>query len=153
LYVVLHVILAAAGAYWLARGWKASASAAAMAGIAYACGGNVAFQYSNVVFLVGAAWLPWAALAADPMLREQRWSAAILLGVVLALMIMGGDPEAAYHALLVTGLYAIVLAFSREADRRPSGGALDESQSKRRVSQLLGRVGMVCLAGIAAYGL
>ena len=45
--------------------------AAAVAAIAYACGGNVVFQYCNVVFLVGAAWLPLAALAADRMLRER----------------------------------------------------------------------------------
>jgi hypothetical protein len=72
LYITLHVVLAAVGSYWLARAWKASALAAALAAIAFACGGNVIFQYCNVVFLVGAAWLPLAALAIAHMLRQPR---------------------------------------------------------------------------------
>jgi hypothetical protein len=106
LYVVLHVVLAAATSYCLARAWKASACGAAIAAIAYSCGGNVVFQYCNIVFLVGAAWLPLAALAADRMLRERSWLAALCLGAVLALMILGGDPQAAYHGLLITAIYA-----------------------------------------------
>ena len=57
LYITLHVLLAAAGVYGLARHWQASAIASAVAAISYALGGNVVFQYCNVVFLVGAAWL------------------------------------------------------------------------------------------------
>ena len=116
LYVVLHVVLAAANSYWLARAWKASACGAAIAAIAYSCGGNVVFQYCNIVFLVGAAWLPLAALSADRMLRERSWRAALGLGAVLALMILGGDPQAAYHGLLITALYALVLACSTNPD-------------------------------------
>src|SRR4051812_31873245 len=88
LYVIGHVLLAAAGSYLLARHWKSSQMAAGTAALAYACGGNVVFQYCNVVFLIGAAWLPFAALAADKMLQNQNWRAAISLGVVLALMIL-----------------------------------------------------------------
>src|SRR5262249_59010039 len=84
---------------------------AALAAIAYSCGGNVVFQYSNVVFLVGAAWLPFAAFAVDRMLRDRSWLSAGWLAIVLALMTLGGDPQAAYHTLLITALYAIVLAF------------------------------------------
>ena len=108
-YVIGHVLLAAVGSFLLARHWKASPIAAGVAALAYACGGNVVFQYCNIVFLLGAAWLPFAALAADQMLVHRSWRAALLLGVVLALMILGGEPQAAYHALLMTGLYAIVL--------------------------------------------
>lgn len=109
LYVIGHVILAAAGSYLLARHWKTSQMAAGVAALAYACGGNVVFQYCNIVFLLGAAWLPFAALAADKMLRGRSWRNAIWLGAVLALMILGGEPQTAYHALLMTGLYALVL--------------------------------------------
>lgn len=114
LYAILHVLLAAAASYWLARAWQASPYAAAVAAIAYACGGGVVFQYSNVVFLVGAAWLPFAALAIDRMLRGRSWRAAILLGMTLAMMVLGGDPQMALNAVLVAGLYAIVLAFAKE---------------------------------------
>jgi hypothetical protein len=120
LYVILHVVLAAATSYRLARVWKTSTAAAALAAIAYACGGNVVFQYCNVVFLVGAAWLPLAALAADRMLRERSRQWAVGFGVTLALMILGGDPQAAFHGLLIAALYAVVLAFSK-SDAEPVG--------------------------------
>ena len=55
------------------RGWRPR-----LAAVSYAFGGSVLFQYCNVVFLVGAAWLPVALLAADRMLvrRSYGWSVA-----------------------------------------------------------------------------
>src|SRR5688500_5993611 len=93
LYVVGHVALAAFGSYLLARHFQASVTAAAMAAIAYARGGSVVIQPSNVVYLVGAASLPFAAWAMDVALVRRNWRAAVALGVVLALMILGGDPQ------------------------------------------------------------
>jgi hypothetical protein len=116
LYVALHVVLAAAASYWLARRWSASPPAAALAAIAYACGGNVVFQYANVVFLVGAAWLPLAALAAERMFSKLSWSASLSLGAILALMILGGDPQMAYHALLIAILFGLVILWAQPRD-------------------------------------
>jgi len=106
-YLALHVVLAAAGAFRLARHWQCSRTAAGLAGLSYAFGGQVVYQYSNMVFLVGAAWLPLALEAADRMLRGRSLAAAAGLAVVLALMVLGGDPQMAYHA----GLIAAVEAF------------------------------------------
>ena len=142
LYITLHVLLAAAGSYVLARNWKTSPPAAALAAITYACGGNVVFQYCNVVFLVGAAWLPFATLASDRMLRRSSWQCAILLGLILALMILGGDPQAAYHALTITILYASVLALAPPADESPSWRA--------RLRRFAGWTGLTGLAAAAA---
>ncbi|HZN36755.1 MAG TPA: YfhO family protein, partial [Pirellulaceae bacterium] len=141
LYVVLHVVLAAAGSYALARHWKASPQAAALAAIAYSCGGNVVFQYCNVVFLVGAAWLPLAALAADRMLAGRSWLSAVLLGLALALMILGGDPQAAYHSLLITALYAVVIALAR-------GDATHSATDRfRRLGLGIGLTGTAAIVG------
>ena len=30
-----------------------------LAGVSYAWGGSVIFQYCNLPYLIGAAWLPW----------------------------------------------------------------------------------------------
>jgi len=109
LYIVLHIGLAAAGTYALARAWHASASGAALAAIAYTCGGSVVFQYCNVVFLVGAAWFPLGMLLAERTIRCGRWKDAIGLGAVLAFMVLGGDPQAAYHSILVAALYGCVI--------------------------------------------
>ncbi len=70
LYVMGHLLLAAWAAYRLARRWGGSVEASGMGAMSYAFSGNVLFQYCNVIFLVGAAWLPLAVLAADRMLRE-----------------------------------------------------------------------------------
>ena len=109
LYVLGHVALAAATAYALARHYRLSPMAALLAAVAYAFSGNVLFQVYNVVFLVGAAWLPLAVLAADRMLAERSAWAAVGLGGAMALMILGGDPQMAYDA----GLLALLAAFFR----------------------------------------
>ncbi len=115
LYIFAHLFLAAAGTYFLARRWRFSVEAAAMAALSYAFSGNVLIQYSNVVFLVGAAWLPLAVWTAEGALRRRRLAAAGGLGAVLAMMTLGGDPQAAYHAGLLAVLYGLVL---RQTARR-----------------------------------
>lgn len=119
LYVVAHVMLAAGTAYYAARRFGASREAAALAAVAYACGGAVLFQYCNLVYLVGPAWLPLAFAATEMMLIERSLRAAAGLGVVLALMILGGDAQMAYHAGLAATGYAALLGWSqRKADRQ-----------------------------------
>jgi hypothetical protein len=143
LFIVGHVVLAALGSYWLARDWKCSRTAAAAAAIAYACGGNVVFQYCNVVFLIGAAWLPFAALATDRMLRQRSWSAALALGAVLALMILGGDPQMALNVLLAASLYVAILLFSRAGESQPEASVRPPSHARLLVSRVI-------LLGLAA---
>lgn len=108
-YILAHALLAAWGAYRLARHWQASVEGAGIAAVSYAFCGNVLFQYANVVFLVGAAWLPLAILASDRMLVARRLRWALLFGLTLALMILGGDPQMAYNACLIAGLEALWL--------------------------------------------
>ncbi len=69
LYVVGHVLLAAATAFLLARAFRASTTAAGVCALAYAFSGNVLMQHTNAPFLVGAAWLPLAVLCAERMPR------------------------------------------------------------------------------------
>jgi hypothetical protein len=136
LYIVGHAALAALAAYWLARRWGGSRYGAALAALAYAGGGSVVFQYANVVYLVGAAWLPVAAGLVDDIfrnategvpynaeLRQGRGAAAVWLGVVVALVVLGGDPQMAYHVLLLAALRAVVLLIRRHPDSEPRGQA------------------------------
>jgi len=112
-YLAMHALWAAVSLYVLARRWRISREGATLGAMAYAFGGVVLFEYSNVVFLVSAAWLPWALLATDIMLRRRSVGGAIALSVVLALMTLGGDPQAAYHAGLAAALYALLLTIAR----------------------------------------
>ena len=136
-YVVGHVALAAATSFWLARHLGTSVAAAGLAAVSYAFSGSVLFQYANVVFLVGAAWLPLALLLADRMLREQRWKPAVGLGVVLALMITGGDPQMAYNAGLLAVLDAWILW--RAADRTIAAPSVAELEPQLTRSASDGR--------------
>lgn len=105
IYVIGHVLLAAWAMYRLARHWQAGPAAAALAAVSYAFGGNVLFQHCNVVFLVGAAWLPLCLLAMDRMIVQQRLGGAVFWAVALAMMTLGGNAEMAYHAVLLALFY------------------------------------------------
>jgi hypothetical protein len=110
LYTLAHVALAWAGMVALARAWRLSHTAAAIAALAYAFGAPVLFQYCNIIYLVGAAWLPWGFLALELLLHRKRRLGLLGLAAVLALQVLGGDPEAAYLTVLCGGGYALVLA-------------------------------------------
>lgn len=112
LYLLTHVFLAGATASFVARRWGASPIASTACGLSYAYGGSVVFQYCNAVYLVGAAWLPLAVWTIDGLIRYRRTAWVVGLGAVLAMMILGGDPQTAYHAGLVA-LLGLILRWRR----------------------------------------
>lgn len=99
-YVVLHYFIAAAGVASLARAWRMPSFATAISVVCYVSCGPLISQSCNVVFLVGAAWLPWACLALSQ-LREKPWIGMIWLAAVLSMMVLGGDPQMAYNVILI----------------------------------------------------
>lgn len=117
LYIVAHTVIAFGGAFVLLRSWDTSRAGSALSALSYAFGAPVLFQYCNVIFLVGAAWLPWGLWAVDRWLRLGRRPALLALAAVLALETLGGDPEVAYMTGLCAGGYALYLAWLRA---RPS---------------------------------
>lgn len=166
-YTIAHVLLAASGAYTLARrgcpgaderGNEPDGALVARAGphrpgvsrpgatlcaVAYAFSGAVLFQYCNVVFLIGAAWLPWALLATHRLLTIRRMRWALTLGACLALMVLGGDPQAAYHTGLLAALYALI---THRAKR--SGAAPHVGRTSHHVRLAAGTFGwLACAAG------
>jgi hypothetical protein len=111
LYVVAHTALAFAGMLVLLRSWGTSWVGSAIAGLSYAFGGPVVFQYCNIIFLVGAAWVPWGLLAIDRWVRLREPRALALLALVLAMQVLGGDPESAYLLGLCAGGYTVGLTW------------------------------------------
>jgi hypothetical protein len=108
LYVLGHVVLAGWSLGWVARRWGASLPAATFAALAYAFSGNVLFQYCNVVFLCGAAWLPLAVWSGDRAVRERSWKHVPVFAIVLSLMTLAGDPQMTYVAGVMAALLAVV---------------------------------------------
>jgi hypothetical protein len=117
LYTIAHLALAWAGMFALARAWRLSHTAAGLAAIAYAFGTPVLFQYCNIIYLVGAAWVPWGFLALEHLLHRNHRCGLPGLAAVLAMQVLGGDPEAAYLTVLCGGAYALVLTAGDFASR------------------------------------
>jgi hypothetical protein len=109
LYVVGHVGLAFAGMVVLLRGWGVGGVGSTLGGLAYAFGAPVLFQWSNVIYLIGAAWVPFGIRAADAWLRGRRRGGLAALAVVLASQTLGGDPQAAYLVVVSTLGYGLIL--------------------------------------------
>ena len=66
-------------------------------GWAYAMSGSVFHLNLNPPFLVSAAWLPLAWLP----LVNRSWRSVAFSAMAMALMVLGGDPQTALHAVLV----------------------------------------------------
>ncbi len=113
LYTVGHEVLAFWAMVALMRSWGASGTGATLAGLSYAFGGVVLSDYFNIIYLVGAAWLPLGFRAADRWLRLGLRAGLAELAVVLAMQVLGGDPEAAYLTMLCASGYALGLARSQ----------------------------------------
>ncbi|HEX8201794.1 MAG TPA: hypothetical protein VF590_15065, partial [Isosphaeraceae bacterium] len=136
LYVVAHTALAFVGMWALARSWGVSRAGAGLGGLSYAFGAPVLFQYGNVIYLVGAAWVPWGLRAIDRLVRQRRRRAVPELAAVLALQVLGGDPQAAYLSVVCGVGYAALL--ERHERRRPA----------RRASRTLVLAVVVAVLGV-----
>ena len=107
-YLMGHVLIAWVVCTLSARGLGISWWGSALAGTAYAFSGFVIFQVFNIVFLCGAAWLPLGMLAVDRLVRRPRAGWCLTLAVVLALQVLGGDPQVAYLTGLAALPYALI---------------------------------------------
>jgi hypothetical protein len=121
-YVLTHSALAFGAMLVLLRSWRVSWAGSGLGALAYTFGMPILFAYSNVIYLVGAAWLPLGFHAVDRWARLGRRWGLIELSVVLAMQTLGGDPQSSY-LLGVAGFgYAAGLAWSqRRAVERPRG--------------------------------
>jgi hypothetical protein len=120
LYIIAHTIVAFLGMLTLGRSSGLSWAGSYLAGLSYAFGAPVLFQYCFANVMVGAAWIPWGLCAIDRLLRQERRRGGAELAVVLALQLLGGDPEAAYLTAVCGVAYALILALGDSRDR-PAG--------------------------------
>lgn len=113
IHAVLHLALALAGAWMLARRLGCRPVTALVAAIGFAGGGVTVSFASALNHLPGAAALPWMLWAADRLVaaagRRQRFAALAALAVVVALALLNGEPV----TLVAGGLAAACLAMAR----------------------------------------
>jgi hypothetical protein len=112
LLALLHVAVAFAGAWRLARRLGCGRGAAALAGIGYSGCGAFLSQLSAFTMFLGFAWLPWLLAWADEALRAPRgerwWRPALLAGGVLGLQLLNGEPAVVF----MSGVALLALAVS-----------------------------------------
>jgi hypothetical protein len=104
-YVIAHLLLAFGTMVVLLRSWGVSATGSALGGLSYAFAGPVLFQYANVIFLVGAAWMPLGLRAVDCWLTQGKRLALIELALVFSMQVVGGDLQSAYVLGVIAALY------------------------------------------------
>ncbi|MDO5581441.1 MAG: hypothetical protein Q4G69_09900 [Planctomycetia bacterium] len=150
-YILLHYPLAFWGMVRLLRYWKISPLGAGIGALSWTFGGNLFFQYSNLVFLIGAAWFPWGIQAGLALIEKKSFARFVELALILALMILGGEPQSAY----LIGLFLIfwVIFFdpslhSRQKD--PDLPANPPSPVRMRIRNLSLLAGAALLAGLLA---
>jgi hypothetical protein len=120
-YVVSHTALAFVTMLVLMRGWGTSWVGSTLSALAYAFGAPILFQYCNIIYLIGAAWLPLGMHAVDRWVRLSRRWGLFELSLVLAMQMLGGDPQAAYLLGLAAGGYALGVVWSRAGRNNPTG--------------------------------
>lgn len=99
-YILTHQTLCWVSLWLLARGLGISKSGRWLAATTYAFGMPVLFQYCNVIFLAGAAWLPLGLLSGWRWIATQKLRYIVELAIIIALQILAGDPQVGYLTLL-----------------------------------------------------
>jgi hypothetical protein len=112
-YIFVHSLAACLTMFLLMRSWGTSPAGSGIAALSYAFSVPILFQHCNVIFLVGAAWLPLGFHAVDQWLRLGHRMALLELTLVLVMQTLGGDPQTAYVLGLCAGGYALGLAWQR----------------------------------------
>lgn len=145
LYIVVHTALAFAAMVVLLRSWGTTWVGSGIGAMAYAFGAPILFQSANVIYLVGAAWLPLGVHAVDQWVRRGRRWALIELAVVLAMQLLGGEPQSGYLLGLAGIGYAAGLAWERAAAQRRAARA----ESGRESRPIPGWAWLTALIGLA----
>ncbi|HEX3447892.1 MAG TPA: hypothetical protein VHS97_06535, partial [Isosphaeraceae bacterium] len=143
-YIVAHSALAFLAMLVLMRSWGTSWIGSALSGLGYAFGAPILFQYCNIIYLIGAAWLPLGVHAVDRWARLGRRWGLLELTVVLSMQVLGGDPQAAYLLGLASIGYALGLAWHRaRLSHEAAGGPKPDGSPVLVWLALLAAVGLV----------
>lgn len=115
-FILLHFFIAACGMALLLRHWRLGRFASAAGAIVFAMLGPVALRaaaQANIFY--GLCWMPWALLFASRYLERARVRDALLAGAIVALQILAGHVQPAYHAVIAVG----AMVFAHHWRERP----------------------------------
>ncbi|MGK2858347.1 MAG: hypothetical protein ACSLFQ_14190 [Thermoanaerobaculia bacterium] len=136
LLVVLHVFVAAWGAYRCLRSMGLREESSIFGAITFAFGGLFASLLNLLPYLFLLTWLPWAFLHVRRWLTSGGWGDMALAGLFLGMQILTAEPTTLVQVWLLIGIYALYRITS--AERR--GSAL---------GRIAPRVAVLLLAALA----
>ncbi len=114
LTLLLHLVLAGAGAWWWARrGWRLDASPAVAVGILFPCSAWFWGHQEHLNQVATAAWMPWLLALALLRARGDLTRPAFLASyaTLAALQLLVGHPQGAFY----THFFAALLLLGRAA--------------------------------------
>lgn len=110
--LVLHYLLAALGAYLLARSFGLARYSSLMGGLVFAFGGFFASQMQHLGLINGAAWVPFIFYFLKRSIETRGLWPAVPGGIALAMAILAGFPALFMLTLLTLGLTAVAVAIA-----------------------------------------
>jgi hypothetical protein len=150
LFVIVLLLVAAHGAYGLARRFGADRPAAVLAGLAFAGSGYIACQLKHLGIVSTIVWLPvglafidrtlGASVDAPSPTAARRALFMAAFGLVFAEQVLCGFPQSAYICALVYGSFALFCVIANRRRLGPLPGGLT----------WLGGLGVAAVLGAAA---
>jgi hypothetical protein len=104
LFAVTHLLVAAGGAWRLARSWDWSPGAAFVSAAVWMTSGPLLSLVSMWHHLAGAAWMPWAVLAFERLAAAPSRRRVAAAAVTTAVQMLAGSPDFA----VLTGLVVLL---------------------------------------------
>jgi hypothetical protein len=120
LFVIVLLLVAAHGAYGLARRFGADRPGSVLAGLAFAGSGYIASQLKHLSIVSTVVWLPVGLMLIDRALaggsnaptRARRALFMAAFGLVFAEQVLSGFPQSVYICALVYGSFALFRAMT-----------------------------------------
>lgn len=156
LYIWTHLALAFYALFYLAKTFKISTTGAIIGAISYAFSGHVLFQYTNVIYLVGAGWIPlhFAFIIKFFTEKERRSRIRSLFGLIvtLALSILGGEPQSVYLSLassIILLLFLLpapkILSLPDDSPQETPSNAIKPWQKIAKLGKVFGLIALAVL--------
>ena len=117
---LFHLLLAAAGVYWLLQTLRFSWLLSVSLAVAYSLNGFFLGNAQHLGWVIGFAWLPWLLLSFWAVLKGAEsdvkpWLSAMLLGLVAHFQFVGG-----YLGVTAIALYCLLGCYAIWLWRKPS---------------------------------
>jgi hypothetical protein len=148
-FVIVHVLIGAAGTHAFARQLPLSRAAAAAAAVLWSASGPVLCLVNAWNLLAGIAYLPWIFLAGDRAVRLRRGRDAFLWGVSLAAPLLAASPDAA----ALGGLGSVVHALRHLGRERSAPDARAAPMEGGRGPRFGRAIAVTAMAVVFAIGL